>query len=90
MTLTDLVGEGREQAALDFGCLRVKDFIAVHRTSSSEEVRGAVNVVFEHVGLGVGPLTALASFADENMTPESESAFLLGVLVGLYSIDYDS
>lgn len=90
MTLSELVGEGREEAALAFACLRVRDFVSVHTGSSPEECRAAVNVVFEHVGLGVGALTVLAAFADKHMTPEAETAFLLGVLVGLYALDYET
>jgi hypothetical protein len=90
VTLSELVGEGREEAALAFACLRVSNFVTVHTGSSPEECRAAVNVVFEHVGLGVGALSALALFADRYMTPESETAFLLGVLVGLYALDYET
>lgn len=90
MTLTELVGEGRERAALAYGCLRVRNLTEIHGRKSEDEKQEAVRIVMEHLGLNEEALRTLAIFADEYLTPESETTFLLGVLVGLYAIDYET
>lgn len=90
MILSELVGEGREQAALAYGCLRVRNLTEIHGYKPEEEKREAVRIVMEHLGLTEDALATIARFADEYLTPESETTFLMGVLVGLYAIDYET
>ena len=90
MTLTDLVGEGREEAAFEYGCLRVRHFADVHGGTPMDDRQAALNVTCEHLGLTEDALSVLANFAEKFLTPESENAFLFGVFLALYAIDYET
>lgn len=90
MKLADAVGDRNVGAAVEYGCLRVRDLTEIYQGTDMEARLAALTTVWEYFGLDDEAKANLGSLITAALGSEQVTAALVGFLVALYSFDYES